>query len=88
LTLIPGGHDVNNWIYVGLLSMHQTDLRDLEEIDDCSECTRTAVGQLVMCFLYGDPLGVLYLLPSRYRLRNCGFHNNNSLSDSFTYLLH
>jgi hypothetical protein len=39
LTLIPGGHDQSNRIYVGLLSMHQTDLRDLGEIYDCSECT-------------------------------------------------
>jgi hypothetical protein len=68
--------------------MHQTDLRDLEEIYDCSECTRTAVSQLVMCFLYGDPLRVLYLLPSRYRLRIRGFHDNNNLSDSSPYLLH
>jgi hypothetical protein len=58
---------MNNWIYVGLLSMHQTDLRDLEDRDDCSECMQTAAGQLVMCFLYGDPLGGLYLLASRYR---------------------
>jgi hypothetical protein len=79
---------VNNRIYVGLLSVHQTDLRDLKDIDDCLECTRTAVGQLVMCFLDGDPLGVLYLLPSGYRLRNRGFRNNNSLSGSFPYLLH
>jgi hypothetical protein len=79
---------VNNRIYVGLLSMHQIGLPDLEDIGDCSEYTRTAVGQPVMCFLDGDPLGVLYLLPSRYRLRNRGFPNNNSLSGSFPYLLH
>jgi hypothetical protein len=47
--------------------MHQAGLQDLEEIYVCSECMQTAAGRLVMCFLYGDPLGVLYLLPSRYR---------------------
>jgi hypothetical protein len=59
--------------------MRQTGLQDLEEIYDCLECTKTAVDRLVMCFLYGDPIEVHYLLPSRYHLRICGFRNNNNL---------